>query len=116
KVDADHSRIEKTRDVVGQFAVVLAVATFEVRGDGHFDGRRDTADDLLGELDRDGLAVTLRLRDGPAARCDRLSARSKNRFGAAGIPRIVKQERRALYVQLGEALGFIRLVLCILLS
>jgi hypothetical protein len=106
------------RDVVGQFAVVLGVATFEVHGDGHFDGRRDTAHNPLGELDRDGLAVavTLRLRDGPAARCDRLCARSKNRFGAAGIPRIVKQERRAFHVQLGEALGFFRLVHCILLS
>jgi hypothetical protein len=82
------------------------------------DDRRDTRHNLLGESDRNGLAVAvaLRLRDRPAARCDRLCARSENRFGAAGIPRIVEQQRRALQVQLGEALGFISLVHCILLS
>jgi len=54
----------------------------------------------------------LGLRDRPAARRNRLGARSENRFGATGIPRIVEQQRLAFNVQLGEALGFFHLVHC----
>src|SRR5262249_7855197 len=94
EIDTNHARVEKARDVAGQFAVVLAVATFEVHADGHVDRRCDTPDDLFGELDRDGLAIaiTLGLRDRPTARRNRLGARSENRFGAAGIPCIVEQQ------------------------
>src|SRR6185312_10849698 len=73
-----HARIEKPRDVVGQFAIVFAVAGLEAHGDGCLNGRRDAPDDLLGELDRDDLtaAIPLRLRDGPAACRDRFCTSS----------------------------------------
>src|SRR5262249_1482686 len=97
---------------------VLAVATFEVHGDGRFDGGRDTLDDPLGELDRDGLAVAvaLRLRHGPAAGRDRLCARLQNGVSGTRIPGIVQHEWRAFDVERREACGFFRLMHCVLLS
>jgi hypothetical protein len=61
-------------------------------------------------------AASLGLCDGPAARRDYLCAGSENRLGAAGIPRIVKQQRLAFHVRLSKALGLFLLVHCILLS
>src|SRR5215510_6951133 len=57
KVDADYAQVEKTRDVVGQFALVFAIPAFEVHGHRDVDGRDNPPDDLLGQPDRDGLAI-----------------------------------------------------------
>src|SRR5215475_13766883 len=92
KVDADHTQVEKTRDVVGQFALVFAIPAFEVHGYRDVDGRGNPPDDLLGQPDRNGLAISvaLRLGDRPTARRDRPSARFENGFGAARVPRVVE--------------------------
>jgi hypothetical protein len=94
KVDPDHAQIEKTRDVIGQLAVIFTIPAFDVHGDGGVNGRRDPRDDLLSELDRDGLAVSvsLRLRDRPAACRDCLRTRLDDGFGTARIPCIVEQQ------------------------
>ena len=100
EIDTDHAQIEKTRDIAGQLIVVIAVPAFEIDRNGEIDRRRDPRNDLLGELDRDGLAVavTLRFRDGPAACGDRGRACFNNGFCTARIPRIVEQQRRAFDV------------------
>src|SRR5260370_11981902 len=100
EVDADYTQFEKTRDVSGQLSVIFARPAFEVPTDRRIDGRRDPRDDLLSELNRNGLAisVTLRLRDGPAACRDRLRARSDNGFRATRIPCVEQQQRHAFDV------------------
>src|SRR5262249_2908608 len=93
KVDADYAQVEKTRDVVGQFALVFAIPAFEVHGHRDLDGRDNPPDDLLGQPDRDGLAISvaLRLGDRPAASRDRLSTGLGNSFRATRIPCVVEQ-------------------------
>jgi hypothetical protein len=88
KIDADHAQVKKTRDVVGQFALIFAIRAFEVHGHRDVDGRGNPPDDLLGQPDRDALAISvaLRLGDRPTARRDRPSARFENGFGAARVP------------------------------
>src|SRR6516165_2589423 len=48
KVDADHAQVEKTQDVVGQFALGFAIPAFEVHGHSDVDSRDNPPDDLLG--------------------------------------------------------------------
>src|SRR5215471_12948911 len=76
------------------------------------DGRDNPPDDLLGQPDRDGLAISvaLRLGDRPTARRDRLSARFDNGFGAARVPRVVEQQGGSLHVKPGETRSIFCLV------
>src|SRR5262245_26477508 len=112
KVDADHAQVEKTRDIVGQFALVFAIPAFEVHSHRDVDGRDNSPDDLLGQPDRDGLAISvaLRLGDRPTARRDHLSARFDNGFGAARVPRVVEQQGGSLHVKRGETRSIFCLV------
>ena len=104
EVDAHHTQVQQARDIVRDGRTVLGVATFGVYRDRHVGHLGDDArGDLRQHIERQLLAIVITLRrcDRPTARGDDARARIADRARAAGIPRVVDEER-GIYVRAGS--------------